>query len=141
VYDPQADGFAKFSLNVRITNCVRTSAWYELAGSVLLTSLLRPVFDGLRVAYPGTVLLGEPGYRTPELRALLSGVPLPAKANLKVRWACTPKDVLARDVPAAQLRVGDVVAFGLAGAYAWNISHHDFLMHPPPAFHYLNRLG
>jgi len=24
---------------------------------------------------------------TPELRALLSGVPLPAKANLKVRWA------------------------------------------------------
>jgi diaminopimelate decarboxylase len=29
------------------------------------------------------------------------------------------------------------VAFGLAGAYAWNISHHDFLMHPSPAFHYL----
>jgi len=25
----------------------------------------------------------------------------------------------------------------LAGAYAWNISHHDFLMHPSPAFHYL----
>lgn len=25
----------------------------------------------------------------------------------------------------------------LAGAYAWNISHHSFLMHPPPAFHYL----
>ena len=35
------------------------------------------------------------------------------------------------------LRVGDLVAFGLAGAYAWNISHHGFLMHPPPAFHYL----
>ena len=33
--------------------------------------------------------------------------------------------------------VGDVVAFGLAGAYAWNISHYGFLMHPPPAFHYL----
>jgi diaminopimelate decarboxylase len=30
------------------------------------------------------------------------------------------------------LRVGDLVAFGLAGAYAWNISHHGFLMHPPP---------
>jgi hypothetical protein len=25
----------------------------------------------------------------------------------------------------------------MAGAYAWNISHHGFLMHPPPAFHYL----
>lgn len=35
------------------------------------------------------------------------------------------------------LRVGDLVAFGLAGAYAWNISHHGFLMHPPPAFHCL----
>jgi diaminopimelate decarboxylase len=44
---------------------------------------------------------------------------------------CTPKDVLARDVPAAQLCAGDLVAFGLVGAYAWNISHRDFLMHPP----------
>jgi diaminopimelate decarboxylase len=51
---------------------------------------------------------------------------------------CTPKDVLARRVPAAGLRAGDRVVFSLAGAYAWNISHHDFLMHPRPAFHYLD---
>ncbi|MEU6760782.1 type III PLP-dependent enzyme [Streptomyces sp. NPDC046685] len=50
---------------------------------------------------------------------------------------CTPKDLLARDVPAPGLRAGDRVAFGLAGAYAWNISHHDFLMHPHPGFHFL----
>ncbi|MEV0096842.1 type III PLP-dependent enzyme [Streptomyces sp. NPDC050738] len=50
---------------------------------------------------------------------------------------CTPKDVLSRQVPAAGLRAGDRVAFGLAGAYAWNISHHDFLMHPRPTFHFL----
>ncbi|WP_328498264.1 type III PLP-dependent enzyme [Streptomyces sp. NBC_00414] len=50
---------------------------------------------------------------------------------------CTPKDVLARNVPASALRAGDRVAFGLAGAYAWNISHHDFLMHPRPGFHFL----
>ncbi|MGY0063095.1 type III PLP-dependent enzyme [Streptomyces sp. LZ34] len=50
---------------------------------------------------------------------------------------CTPKDVLARRVPVAELRVADRVAFALAGAYAWNISHHDFLMHPRPGFHYL----
>lgn len=50
---------------------------------------------------------------------------------------CTPKDVLARGVPVAELRAGDRVAFALAGAYAWNISHHDFLMHPKPGFHYL----
>ncbi|KOG42609.1 type III PLP-dependent enzyme [Streptomyces resistomycificus] len=50
---------------------------------------------------------------------------------------CTPKDLLARGVPAPGLRAGDRVAFSLAGAYAWNISHHDFLMHPRPGFHFL----
>ncbi|WP_328687121.1 type III PLP-dependent enzyme [Streptomyces caniferus] len=50
---------------------------------------------------------------------------------------CTPKDVLARNVPAPGLRAGDRVVFGVAGAYAWNISHHDFLMHPRPGFHFL----
>ncbi|WP_262703720.1 MULTISPECIES: type III PLP-dependent enzyme [Streptomyces] len=50
---------------------------------------------------------------------------------------CTPKDVLAGRIPVAELRVGDRVAFAMAGAYAWNISHHEFLMHPRPGFHYL----
>ncbi len=50
---------------------------------------------------------------------------------------CTPKDVLARSVRVACLRTGDIVLFAMAGAYAWNISHHDFLMHPPPRAHYL----
>jgi diaminopimelate decarboxylase len=54
---------------------------------------------------------------------------------------CTPKDVLARRVPAPGLRAGDRVAFALAGAYAWNISHHDFLMHPRPGFHFLDTAG
>jgi diaminopimelate decarboxylase len=51
---------------------------------------------------------------------------------------CTPKDVFAREVPAERIAVRDVVAFSMAGAYAWNISHHDFLMHPKPAFLYLD---
>lgn len=50
---------------------------------------------------------------------------------------CTPKDVLARRVPAPGLRAGDRVVFGVVGAYAWNISHHDFLMHPHPGFHFV----
>ena len=49
---------------------------------------------------------------------------------------CTPKDVFARKIRTS-VRVGDTVVFGMAGAYAWNISHHDFLMHPKPGFHYL----
>ncbi|WP_113703175.1 type III PLP-dependent enzyme [Nonomuraea lactucae] len=49
---------------------------------------------------------------------------------------CTPKDVFARNI-VTSVRVGDTVVFAMAGAYAWNISHHDFLMHPHPGFHYL----
>lgn len=53
---------------------------------------------------------------------------------------CTPKDVLARNVPAPDgLRAGDRVVFAMAGAYAWNISHHGFLMHPQPSFHFLDK--
>ncbi|MEU5537596.1 type III PLP-dependent enzyme [Streptomyces sp. NPDC020362] len=51
---------------------------------------------------------------------------------------CTPKDVLACRVMVERLRVGDRVAFAMAGAYAWNISHHAFLMHPHPTFHHVD---
>jgi siderophore synthetase component len=64
VYEPVADVFCKFSLGIRITNCVRTSAWYELAGSVELSRLLAPIFAALATRYPGAALLAEPGYRT-----------------------------------------------------------------------------
>ncbi len=50
---------------------------------------------------------------------------------------CTPKDVLAFDAPVTQLRCNDVLVFPYAGAYAWHISHHDFLRHPHPEHHYL----
>lgn len=45
---------------------------------------------------------------------------------------CSPKDVLARDVPVEEVRAGDVLWFHHAGAYGWSISHHDFLSHPHP---------
>ncbi|MGC9666184.1 type III PLP-dependent enzyme [Planosporangium sp. 12N6] len=45
---------------------------------------------------------------------------------------CTPRDVLARDLPVDRLRVGDLLVFGNAGGYGWDISHHDFLRHPYP---------
>jgi len=50
---------------------------------------------------------------------------------------CTPRDVLARDRQVRRLRIGDVLVFGRAGAYGWDISHHDFLRHPPPSFEVL----
>lgn len=61
--------------------------------------------------------------------------PRPEIAQMPVTLAgelCTPKDVLARDVPVSRLRVGDLVCFEMAGAYGWDISHHDFLCHAHP---------
>ncbi|HZR48763.1 MAG TPA: IucA/IucC family C-terminal-domain containing protein [Streptosporangiaceae bacterium] len=67
-----------------------------------------------------------------------SGADIEASPVTVCGQLCTPKDILARRVGVRRLRAGDLLAFGLAGAYAWNISHHGFLMHPPPAFHYLS---
>jgi diaminopimelate decarboxylase len=64
-----------------------------------------------------------------------AGLPRPELRDVGVTLVgelCTPKDVLARDVVVDRLRVGDVVVFEYAGAYGWEISHHDFLSHPHP---------
>jgi diaminopimelate decarboxylase len=47
---------------------------------------------------------------------------------------CTPRDVLTRGQRVERLRVGDLLVFARTGAYGWDISHHDFLRHDPPAF-------
>jgi diaminopimelate decarboxylase len=47
---------------------------------------------------------------------------------------CTPRDVLTRGQRVDRLRIGDVLVFARTGAYGWDISHHDFLRHDPPAF-------
>lgn len=47
------------------------------------------------------------------------------------------QDVLASQQTVAASAVGDLLVFPLAGAYAWNISHRDFLMHEPPQMLFL----
>lgn len=74
--------FVKFSLNVRITNCVRKNAAYELPGSVALTRALAPVARDLAARFDGAAILGEPAFRAPALpdgqgttdRSLLEGL-------------------------------------------------------------------
>ncbi|MDA2804212.1 type III PLP-dependent enzyme [Nocardiopsis suaedae] len=65
----------------------------------------------------------ESGLPRPEV----SGEPVTVVGEL-----CTPKDVLAREVRVPRVRAGDVLVFSHAGAYGWEISHHDFLSHPHP---------
>lgn len=58
-YLPDADVFCKFSLDVRITNCVRKNAWYELTGAIALNDLLPPILEKLNATF-----LAEPAYRS-----------------------------------------------------------------------------
>ncbi|MFB9678071.1 IucA/IucC family protein [Streptosporangium vulgare] len=75
LYEPLIDRCLKFSLDVRITNCVRKNSWYELAGAVELSRRLEPVFLDLAASFPGTRWLPEPGYRSAELGTrLLEGL-------------------------------------------------------------------
>ncbi|MFB7471918.1 IucA/IucC family protein [Kitasatospora sp. NPDC056184] len=59
-----AGAFLKFSLNVRITNCLRKNAAYELTGAVALTRLLAPVLADLAERFPDATVLREPAFRT-----------------------------------------------------------------------------
>ncbi|HEY9369397.1 IucA/IucC family protein [Streptomyces sp.] len=79
LYDGET--FLKFSLNVRITNCLRKNSSYELTGAVAMTRLLEPALTDLTARFPGSGMLREPAYRslalpgpdgTPD-RALLEG--------------------------------------------------------------------
>jgi hypothetical protein len=107
VYDPVADVFCKFSLNVRITNCLRKLAWYELPGAVVLTRRLAPVFAELGRKFPGTVLLGEPGYRTASLacRDAYEGLAVLVREGVRARIAPDLTPLLAASLtePAAGL--------------------------------------
>ncbi|MFI1485055.1 IucA/IucC family protein [Streptomyces sp. NPDC020747] len=62
LYD--GESFLKFSLNVRITNCLRKNASYELTGAVALTRLLGPALADLAERFPGSAVLREPAYRS-----------------------------------------------------------------------------
>jgi 2-[(L-alanin-3-ylcarbamoyl)methyl]-2-hydroxybutanedioate decarboxylase len=79
-------------------------------------------------SHPFTVL-PVPAWPHPYARPVVRDAAVDAVGEL-----CTPRDVLCRDRSVRRLRVGDVLVFGRAGAYGWDISHHDFLRHEPPAF-------
>lgn len=61
-YHPDLAYFVKGSLNVRLTNCVRKNAVYELDTAVALSDAVRPLAEPLR--NQGFTLLGEPAYQS-----------------------------------------------------------------------------
>jgi diaminopimelate decarboxylase len=78
--------------------------------------------------HPFTVL-PSPSWPHPYPRPEATDTPIDAVGEL-----CTPRDVLCRGQHVASVRAGDLLVFGRTGAYGWDISHHEFLRHDPPAF-------
>ncbi|PFA67053.1 siderophore biosynthesis PLP-dependent protein [Bacillus sp. AFS015802] len=85
-----------------------------------------------KMTHPHTIYPVDEWYDEPLPRPEVRGEYVTVAGEL-----CTPNDLLIRKSYVEKLRAGDLVVFSMAGAYGWTISHHDFLSHPQPEFHYL----
>ncbi|PPU92182.1 IucA/IucC family protein [Xanthomonas albilineans] len=70
LYHAELDYFLKLSVHVRLTNCVRKNAWYELESAVALTHLLAPTWRALAQRVPGFQVLLEPAATDLDFSAL-----------------------------------------------------------------------
>jgi siderophore synthetase component len=68
VYSPEHPYFYKLSLNVRITNCIRRNAIYELQSSVEITRLIHQLNQDYLKQYSDLTLLEEPAFLAVDLR-------------------------------------------------------------------------
>lgn len=68
LYQPRNPYFYKLSLNIRITNCVRKNAWYELESAMHVNRVLRPLLPELAQRFPGLALMEEPAFLSVDLR-------------------------------------------------------------------------
>ncbi|SIN32066.1 IucA/IucC family protein [Micromonospora cremea] len=106
LYAPDADLFVKTSLHVRITNCLRKNARYELTGAVALTELLA------RVPMPaGVGLLAEPAYRTVDVPGADEAYGTILRTGLRPHLRPGDTPLLAAALAATPLAVPDPVAW------------------------------
>ncbi|MER7456597.1 IucA/IucC family protein [Micromonospora sp. NPDC126480] len=106
LYAPAADLFLKTSLHVRITNCLRKNARYELTGAVALTELL----SGVPLP-AGVALLTEPAYRTVDVPGADEAYGSILRTGLRPHLGPGETPLLAAALAAAPLPVPDPVAW------------------------------
>ncbi|MFF7453865.1 IucA/IucC family protein [Kitasatospora sp. NPDC008115] len=139
-----AGAFLKFSLNVRITNCLRKNAAYELTGAVTLTRLLAPVLADLAERFPDAAVLREPAFRTLAVpgadgrpdRALYEGFGLIVREGLggALRPGVTPllAAAVADEYPTSSAHVSRLLpgTAGQARALDWWTAYLRLLLPP-----------
>ncbi|RJG01675.1 IucA/IucC family protein [Noviherbaspirillum sedimenti] len=67
LFHPENPYFYKGSLNIRITNCVRKNAVYELEGALQVTRIMRELMPVLQQQFPGVRVLEEPAFISVDL--------------------------------------------------------------------------
>jgi len=67
LFHPDNPYFYKCSLQVRITNCVRKNAIYELEGALQVTRIMRAIGPRLAAQFPTLRILEEPAYASVRL--------------------------------------------------------------------------
>ncbi|QNP74514.1 iron transporter [Streptomyces roseirectus] len=135
--------FLKFSLNVRITNCLRKNSSYELTGAVALTRLLAPALDDLAERFPGAAVLREPAYRSLALpgpngvpdRELLEGFGVIVREGLPRRLVPGATALLAAAVadefPVSGAQIGRLLPDGSPEtALDWWAAYLELLLPP-----------
>ncbi|RSO12903.1 iron transporter [Streptomyces sp. WAC 06783] len=129
--------FLKFSLNTRITNCVRKNADYELRGAVALTHHLEPVATALAARFTGCDLLREPGYRTVDVgdRELTEGLGVIVREGLeeRLRPGVTPllAAAVADEHPTSDAQFGALLPdSGPVAALGWWDAYLSLLVPP-----------
>lgn len=68
LYQPGNPYFYKFSLHVRLTNCVRKNAVYELEGALQVNRIMNGLIPDLRERFPGAAIMPEPAFLSVDLR-------------------------------------------------------------------------
>lgn len=68
LFHPDNPYFYKCSLNIRITNCVRKNAVYELEGALQVTRIMRELLPDLQTHFPSLEVMEEPAFQSVDLR-------------------------------------------------------------------------
>lgn len=91
LYKPGSPYFLKFSTHVRLTNCIRKNAVYELESAVALSAAIKTHLAPSLAQWPGFRLLYEPAYQTldftdhpePDRRTIAEGFGVILRDNLE----------------------------------------------------------
>ncbi|QUM90303.1 hypothetical protein HWV03_16610 [Moritella sp. 36] len=126
LYNPELDFFIKGSLNVRITNCVRKNAYYELESAVKLTELLTPNFNQLEKKYPGLKIMHEPGCLTLDFDELDAEKRVQIEEGFGVLFRENPTELREQNI----LLAGSLFTQGVSGesnvkTHIWHLSQRN----------------